>query len=244
MDKEKIIDDDFLIMKDYVETPLGKCYLITLGEYKEFSKYQFLLSLQKFQILRDFKKQIKVLQDNERQKFLAVYEELKNISYIDLIKANVMDLYNLHSQLFFICFRDNVFNTINTDEELTFYLDLIAEINAIDMIKENPNPEIEKFKKLERDLKSKNTPKIKFKHIYTSVWAYLGGQRPPLDMTLYAFFNLFDQISMFKNYDTTSLFRSVGADIKDNVFWCGDIERQSEMDEKEFEKKSNSFFSK
>ena len=98
--------------------------------------------------------------------------------------------------MFELCFKSDVFDLIKTDEELSYYIDLIITINNVSITKENPNPEIEWFNKLER-MKSKDNAVVAFKHIYTSVWAYTG-QRPPKDMTLYAFFNLFSQVAQFK----------------------------------------------
>jgi hypothetical protein len=191
--------DEFLIMKDFINTDIGKCYLINLSEYEIFSKYCYLLRLQKFQILRILKKEIDKYTDKKQKKsFEKHYNTIKDFDFIEIIKSNLINgLYESYKNLFTLCFKKDIFDKIQTDKQLQYYTDLLIEINNINITKENPNPEIEWFNKLER-MKNKETTSLQFKHIYTSVWAYTG-QKPADNMTLYAFFSLFKQIAQFKN---------------------------------------------
>lgn len=101
---------------------------------------------------------------------------------------------------------------IKSDVELESYLDLFKEMNCIKVEKENPNPEIEKFNKLRRKIQEAKGEGITYEAMYTSVW--LEVNKEPKDLTLYQFYKLFDRISQFKQYDTSTLMATVSKDAK------------------------------
>ena len=179
------------------------------------------------------------------------FDLLKKIKFQDIDKVNIKNLYDYTLQELEICYlfihkqvidildktpNNNSFDMIENDEDLELYVELICRVNKISLIKENPNPEIEWFNKIER-AKQQSNVNITFENIYTSVWSYVGYE--PKNITLYALNSLFQQISQIKSFDANVIFRSVGADIEIDS-WCGNIDykNKNEISEKEFMNRS------
>ena len=87
---DKYVADDFLILEDYVETTLGKCYLITLADYKKFNEYSTVLGLQKFQLIRLLNTESNKLEDKtQKDVVLKFIDEIKDLSFLDIINLDI-----------------------------------------------------------------------------------------------------------------------------------------------------------
>jgi hypothetical protein len=186
-----------------IETELGIIHFVKVKDYTSIIKYIPYLQLQKFEILDAIAKMNK-----------DIAEDLKDVPFIDMIRElkDVFEVYNMFEELFLFLFKDNVFDYIETDEQFEYYKKLIHEMNCIPIEEKNPNPEIQYFINLKKQLeRQRSKGGITFESIYTSVWATTG--KEPLDMTIYSMYALFGRIGQFKNFDTTTLYNSVSGEV-------------------------------
>ena len=216
---------DLYIQGDYIDTPLGKCYFIKVEEYPDMIYYRKFFEIQKDKIVLEAK------EDNPD------YADILNeMELVQIIKHDTKfrDMFNDFFMFFFkdgytevkdkkgnvvkdkngnpIKKPNDFMSQIKSDDELESVLDLFKEMNCIRIEKENPNPEIEKFNKLRRKMQEMKGEGITYEAMYTSVW--LEVNKEPNDLTLYQFYKLFDRISQFKQYDTSTLMATVSKDAK------------------------------
>lgn len=221
---------DFYFLCEPIETKLGKLRYIKVKEYPEFIKYIHLLSLQKFEILK--------LVNPE---FKDIFEPMTMLELIKYFKQEDFALYQLYKKLFQFCFKEDVFDLIENDEEFEYYRDLMRKVNHVPYDPPNPNPEIEKFNKWKRILNQKNNDNITLESMYSSVWVATGYK--PDELTIYELNMLFNRVAMFKNYDTSILFKSVSpTDITIESWYKQLEEEQKKMTLDEFSKKGMSVF--
>lgn len=193
---------DFYILCEPIDTRIGKLHFLKVKDYPKLLRYSSYLLLEKDEIV----KAIKEFDEN-----LADYlSGLQLIEVIKLLKGT--GIYDSFRKLFQLCFKKDVFDLIETDEELEYYRNLIKKINCINIEKPNPNLEIERFNRFRRFLQSKKGEAITFEAIYTSVWAAVG--QKPNDMYIYELYALFNRIAQFKQYDTTTLFATISGEVK------------------------------
>jgi hypothetical protein len=192
---------DLYILCQPIETKIGQLRFIKVQEYPEMMKYVQLLFVDKIDLLQFINKEYRKL--------------IEQISLLELIKKlNIEPIYmrKYFSEMFKFFFANDVFDLVQTDEELNYYRDLIKQMNQIHYEKPCSNPEIEKFNIFKRLLQKKKGQDVTFESIYTSVW--VGTGMKPDDMCIYQLYALFSRISQFKNYDTTSLFATVTSEVR------------------------------
>lgn len=173
-----------------IQTKIGKLYFTKVKDYpKLMSLYPYI--------------------DIDKDYFAMMLKIDKNsFSFLDTIKSNELlkNLYLGLKKLFFFCFKEDVFDLINNDEDFEYYLNLIREINCIPHKKHSLDPEVEYFERLSQLAKERNGEIVTLKSMITSVWAYVDN---PYELTIYELHALFDRISYLKQYDTTVLFKTV-----------------------------------
>lgn len=216
---------DFYILGLPIETSIGTMYPIKVKDYVKFAKYTQILNIEDFEL--------KKMLNPESE----MYKPLNSVHFFYIIKAfqdesipkdNMFYEMCLHYQnLFKLCFQDDVFNKIKTSEEFEYYRELIRDFNGIKYDKPNPNPEIERYNKLKKLLEAKKGDSITFEAMYTSVLVTIGNN--PNDLTLYQFYEVFNRIGHFKNYDTTTLYKTVDASGSLDVQpWYGETKEETE----------------
>lgn len=239
---------DLYIQGDYIDTPVGKCYFIKVKEYPELVYYKRFFEIQKDKIVMEAKK------DNP-----DYADILEKMELVQIIKHDpkFRDMFN---DFFMFFFKDefvevededgnavkkpkDFMSDIKSDKDLESILDLFKEMNCIHIEKENPNPEIEKFNKLRRKIQEAKGEGITYESMYTSIW--LESNSDPRDLTLYQFYKLFDRISQFKKYDTSTLMATVAKDVKIES-WYKEIEHDDGKPEQQIisEDKFNSIKNK
>jgi hypothetical protein len=183
-----------------LNTRIGQINFIKLADYPLLMQFVYYLDVQKFEI-------INFLQ--EKKLPIARFVYLNNLSFLNLIKElkNDIELYQVYKALFILCFKEDVFDFIENDEEFDYYRDLIKEMNVIQTIKKNPNPEIERFNTYERIYNRSKGLDITLESIITSVWV-LGIN--PFELTIYSLYALFNRISNFKKYDASVIHSILG----------------------------------
>lgn len=194
---------DLYILGQPIDTNIGKIHFLTVKEYTEFTKYIPYLEAEKFEVIDYIKKLDK-----------SVGKTLEDASFLEIIHGlkNALELYSMFKGLFQLCFKNDVFDLIGSDEEFEHYRDLIRKMNGVQHEVKNPNPEIQYFNDLKKKYdKKKSNGNISFESIYTSVWLQSGIN--PNELTVYQLYALFSRITQFKNYDTTVLYNSVSGEV-------------------------------
>jgi hypothetical protein len=211
---------EFYVLGQPIETDIGLAHFIKLKEYPEFIKYSPYLNLEKFEIINLIK-----------ELDVDIAKQLNDVPFVNIIKElkSVMEVYEMYKKLFMLVFKDDVFDNIENDEQLEFYKILIRQMNCVVYEKKNPNPEIERFNQLKKMYnKSKSDGEISLESMITSVWLSLGSD--VFDLTVYQIYALFNRVSQFKNYDTTTLYNSVSGEVKIDG-WYKHIEMIENKDE-------------
>jgi len=223
---------EFYILCEPIETRIGKMKFFKVKEYLTLLPYIQLIYLEKKDIMKLILPEYK--------------EHFEKMPLLEIIKFFNHDNYNLYKSfkdLFKLCFNEDVFDLVEDDQELQYYLDLIKKINCLNYEKPTFNPEIEKFNKFKRFFQKKNNDSINFEAVYTSVW--LGSGTKPDEMYIYEMYALFYRLGQFKNYNTTTLFATVSKDVKIES-WYKAIDltgfKDKKLSLKEFEEKSKSLF--
>lgn len=200
----------------------GKLYFTKVKDKDELYSYVPYLVLQKNELLDFLKDKNEILYDN--LKINGLYNFLLTINKFKINKYGLYELYKGFKNLFLFCFKDDVFDKIGTEENFEYLRNLIVEINCIPYEKPNPNPDIEWFNQLERQIREKNGETVTFDAVYTSVWVVTGCC--PDNMTLYQFYKLFYRIAQIKNFDVSALFKTVDYENKIKIeSWAKDEDK-------------------
>ena len=115
-------------------------------------------------------------------------------------------LVDMFRKAFEYLFGEDVLLSISTKEEYDDLVLLIKWVHGLPVEMENPNPVIAKLDKVKKTVMSGGQD-INFDTMYSTVWIATGNK--PDDMTLYQFQELFHRFSMIKQYETSTLFKTV-----------------------------------
>jgi len=219
-----------------LKTKWGLLKPIKLKDYVVERQKVSILSSDSWQIKKIIKKEIKC-----QERFQHIEMQLDEMSYLSCIQSNVYGLRKLYDdllKLFIYDYEENkTIYKITNQDEFDDLRKLILEYNAIPYKKKSQNSEIEKFNLMKEWMDRKKNGTIDFDSIYTSVAKEFGLKPHDInDLTLLQFFRYFKRIEIFKNYETSTLFKTV--DSKDQIKiinWY-----QSVYDEIENEKVYNS----
>lgn len=144
--------------------------------------------------------------------------------YLDRENSTINPLHILmkkYEELINWKFDNNVWSSLEKTEEFDECLKLIRDYNGIYYREPKKNALFEAYTQAEERIKNKGATSISFEAKYTSVWLSTGTN--PETMTLYQFNRVFDRISKYKQYDTTTLFATVASDV-DIVGWFEDVQ--------------------
>ncbi|MHB8065594.1 MAG: hypothetical protein ACYDG2_23750, partial [Ruminiclostridium sp.] len=173
---------EYYILCEPIETKIGNLHFLKVSEYMDIGLYSSLLILQKKDILP-------YITDDYKDFF----KEMPFIEIVKYFNKEPNDLYSAFKKLFEICFKEDVFDIIENDEELEYYRNLIKKINCLNLERPNTNAEIEKFNMFKRFLQKKKGEDVTFESIYTSVWVGTGSK--PENLYIYELYALFNRVS-------------------------------------------------
>lgn len=223
---------ELYVLGQPIDTKIGQLHFVKVKDYPKFVKYTPYLELDKITILKAIAKIDK-----------DIVKEMKDVSFLTLITElkDVFEVYDVFRDLFLYLFEEDVFDKVESDEDLEYYKDLIRKMNNLSHEEKNPNPEIQYFIELKKKYKqNKSNGEISFESIYTSVWTHLGIS--PDNLTIYQMYALFSRIGQFKNYETTTLYSTVSGEVKIEP-WYKHIDLNKKDEEKtsldEFTKNAN-----
>lgn len=180
---------------------------VFMKDYIEFMKHANTLLIDRTDIIESLEA---LLEDNksifpvvEYAKTVDLHTFITTFSEDDYKDSFLYTMYQSYKDLFEYCFKEDVFDKIKDNDELSEYTELIKDFNDIQFKKLNPNPEIARFEKMKQKLNEMKGNNITFEAIYTSV--LINSSTHPDKMTIYQFNKVFDRIGHFKQYDTSTL---------------------------------------
>lgn len=231
---EQLIDnlnsDQMYILGLPIELPIGTAYPIKVSQYEDLGRHMRTLFID----ILDVRSTLKTLsEDNENFTGLFFYaEQVDFFTFISAFKDEeykgsfLHDLYEDQKKLFEFIFREDVFDKIESNEDLELYRKKIISMNNIQYKKPNPNPELARLDDLKAKLSEMKGENITFEAMYTSV--LLSCPLNPNDLTLYQLDKAFDRVIHFKNYDTTTLFKTVDHSGKMDISpWYGTTKEET-----------------
>lgn len=194
----------FDICCDKVETSIGTLDVKKVKEYNLFSQKTGIILMDKSDLISVVKSV-----DNRLGRLLEVQHTLDFLKLIDREKITVFGinmLVDMFRKAFEYLFGEDVLLSISTKEEYDDLVLLIKWVHGLPVEMENPNPVIAKLDKVKKTVMSGGQD-INFDTMYSTVWIATGNK--PDDMTLYQFQELFHRFSMIKQYETSTLFKTV-----------------------------------
>jgi len=220
---------EFYIIGDPIDTRIGKLYPVTVKEYPYFIKHIGTLQFDKRDLL--FYLSGMVSQNEEMRPIFDLANSIPLFNFItyfadESYKGSFLyELYEQYKALFSFCFRKDVFDMIQDNEEFDYFINLIIDFNDLSREKVSHNPELARFDRLKQKLNELKGESITFEAMYTSV--LLSSNTHPNEMTLYQFNKAFDRIMQYKDNDTTTLFATV-SDKVDIVPWYGSKKKEKQ----------------
>jgi hypothetical protein len=175
---------ELYILGQPIQTNIGKLHFIKVKDYHRLIQYIPYLDIEKQDIVRAISKIDKDVADS-----------IKDVPFLVLIKElrEVLDVYDKYEEMFLFLFKDDVFDKIENEEDFNYYKDLIRKMNNLPHEEKNPNPEIQYFNDLKKQLeKQRSNGGLTFEAIYTSVWTALG--QCPDNMTIYQMYAMFGRV--------------------------------------------------
>lgn len=235
---------DFYILGLPIDTELGRCDFLTVKDYPDYFDDLQYMSMTKDAIIYEFGK---VSNTPEQKSFL---EELKSekVELYD-IATQLPEFINAYLKIFMKVFNDEkVVNQIFSDKELFYqYRKLVLMMSCTEEEEVNPNPEIQKWLEKSKKFRREQNGSLTFAGIVSSVAVYCGKSYKEIwEMTIYQLYDNFHRISLFKGYDTSTLFATVSSEKVNIENWYKEIDLykkdENAVSKENFSKKANSIF--
>lgn len=226
MDKPMKNIEAFYILGRPIITDIGILYPFKVKEYPDIMEYLECIKLSRGDVILHFKKLarkhpnigvlVEILRNMKLYDFVMMFSDSK---YAD---TALYQFYKSYKQTFEYCFREDVFDKIQTNDEFEYYMNLIRKFNDIEYEETVPNERIQALNQLKKSDKDANT-QTDFEAMYTSI--AITTNRDIGEMTLYQFNRIFDRIGQFKNYDA-SIIHSLFAEEPQITPWYKIFEKQ------------------
>lgn len=226
-----MIDNHLFILGNVITTPIGKAHPVYVSQYEEFNSYIADLVMDKSQLVALLQRIAEQSEGITPLIHIAqqadFFEFVKAFSTEEYKGTFLTELYEKQRELFQFVFKEDVIDKIKTSNEFEYYRDLITKMNDVTYKPPNPNPELARLDRLKAKLIEMKGESITFEAMYTSV--LLSSQVPPNELTLYQFNKVFDRVAHFKNYDTSTLFKTIDQSGKVEIQpWYGTTVEQKE----------------
>ncbi|MCA1027321.1 hypothetical protein LCM23_14565 [Cytobacillus kochii] len=201
-----------LILGLPIETELGMCNQLKVRDLIYFNKDLRAISLNKDHIIRSFAD----AKDKEIIDYIKSRSLLQIIHEVDDIKNSYINVFNK-------MFREDAFYEVNEDN-LDFYRELLLSMNCIKEEKINPNPEIQAAIERSKRVNADEGESVDLSCMVSSIVVACGiPYSDILELTLYQMHMTFSRIGQFKDFDTTVVLASAGADKVKIESWSKDV---------------------
>lgn len=199
---------EFYILGNPIETELGLCEFIKVGEFPDFFGDLQLMSMSKLEIISKYSS---INKNGELDEFI---DELNKFDLFDIV-FQLPEFKNSYIKILIKVFgNEEILNHIN-EENFYSVRSLILAMNCQKEEKINPNPEIQRAIERSRRVKSQEGEKLAFSDIITSIVGFNGLTYKDInEMTIYQMYMTYYRIAHIKGYDTSTLFATVSSDVK------------------------------
>jgi hypothetical protein len=193
---------DFYILGLPIETELGLVRFLKVKEYPDYFSDLQIISINKNNLIYKYK------QINKNGELTELINELEKITLFEAI-LSIPELSNAYTRVFSLVFDDEDKVKLINNDNFDYFRKLILNMNCTKEEIINPNPEIQKAIERSRRVKSMESEPVEFSDIVTSVVGYNGLSYSDInEFTIYQLYMTYHRIGHFKNYDTTTLFKT------------------------------------
>jgi len=230
---------EFYILGLPIETEIGECQFIKVKDYPDYFNDLQIISLSKDHLI------YKYGQLNKNGKLDEFIAELNKLTLFE-IATNLPELQQSYYRVLVKVFNtEEVLKHIHQDNFDNFRK-LIMTMNCLKEEEINPNPEIQRALERSRRVKAQEKEKLTFADMCSSVVGFNGLTYQDInEFTIYQLYMTYYRIAHIKNYDTTTLFKTVSNDVKIDS-WSKHInlfeEENHFIDYKKFKKQTGSVF--
>jgi len=215
---------DFNIISIPMKTKYGIIRPIKVKEYPSLIVDLEILKMQDWEVKNWIKKTVKgdIIED-------IVLSEIENKTMLSCIQSNILgndkigkeglrDKYNNLFKKFVIDFDEKRFLfQFTSQKDFDEFRKQILDYNRINYIEWNPNPLLRKYQKMDIFAKKAINGSIDFDAIYTSLMCVGHSPHNINDYSLAQFYGAFTRLQLFKQYDTTTLYKTVDSSGKTEV---------------------------
>lgn len=230
---------EFYILGLPIETDIGECQFIKVKDYPDYFNDLQIISLSKDHLIYKYSLLNK---DGSLNKLI---DDLSKLNLFEIV-ISLPELQQSYYRVFTKAFGNEETLSFVTKDNFDYYRKLIMTMNCLKEEQINPNPEIQHALERSRRVKSQEGEKLTFADMCSSVVGYNGLTYQNIsDFTIYQFYMTYYRIAHIKNYDTTTLFKTVSNDVKIDS-WSKHInlfeEESHFVDYKKFKKETGSVF--
>lgn len=231
---------EFYILGLPIETDIGECNFIKVRDYPDYFNDLQIISLSKDHLI------YKYSQLNKDSSLNDLIQELHKLNLYE-IATGLPELQQSYYRVFTKVFGNEDTLTFINEDNFDYFRKLIMTMNCLKEEKINPNPEIQRALERSRRVKSQEGEKLTFADMCSSVVGYNGLTYQNInEFTIYQLYMTYYRIAQIKNYDTTTLFKTVSNDVKIDS-WSKHInlfeEESHFVDYKKFKKTTGSVLS-
>jgi len=211
---------DYLFKKP-VSTPFGKVRFLTMGEHVDLEDSLNLIGLNVLHFYYMLRKNI----PEKDKEALKKFEEFKTEKLLDIVYS-FPEVFQSYVNIFYKVLDCNEFehetlveiiqDIMKTDESFLAMRKLILDMNIIKEEKVSENEELQYWFDIDKKEKlKKNNDAPELSDFVTSIVAKTNHSFAEVEeMSMYQAQATFERIDAIVAYDTTTLYRSVGADVK------------------------------
>lgn len=209
---------DFYILGLPVSTEIGDIQFIKVKDYPQYYMDLQVVSWGKLEVIGKYS------EINKDGTLDEMIDEMRKLSLYE-IAMGLSDMRESYENVFLKSLdNEDALAMINIDN-FDYYRQLIMEMNFVKEEKINPNPEIQEAVERSKRVKSRDSDKLTFSDVCSSVVAYSGKSYDDiLNFTIYQLYMTFYRIGQIKNYDTTTLFSTVSSEKINIESWSKHID--------------------
>lgn len=236
-DEERQQQRDIHIFGEPVETEFGVVNFLTYKQYLLNIIDVSIIGMNVYHIYHELRKSI----DLKDKELVEEVEGIKKESLYQIV-GNIPRYLDAYIKIFSMVLEDDdkIYEIFSSEENFTYMRNLIMDMNMILEDEVSPNPEVQRGIEMSKKIKNKKSEKQSFVDIVTSVVASTSNSFEDVcNMTVFQVYSIFSRIGAIKEYDTATLFATVGGDTKKIESWAKHIDlykqEVSAIEEKEFD---------
>lgn len=234
---------EFYILGHPIETEIGLCHFLRVGDYPEYFYDLQMVSMSKQHIIYKYQTV------NKKGELTDHINNLSNLNLFDIV-LKTPELSQSYIRIFSKVFQDESVLAKITNDNFEYIRSLILKMNGVKEEVINPNPEIQRAIERSKRVKSQaNGDRVEFADIITSIVGVNGLSFMDINnFTIYQLYMTYQRIAQIKNYDTSTLFATVSSEKINIESWSKHIDLFAEekhfFTEQEFKKNTGSVFDK